>query len=139
MICGAGRGGEECAKADGRELWLLGEMYEVAGLREWLLEEGIDGESVYSVYEFALVEEGVDREAIMAKCMDVMKTDGEVGVADCTLLRQVGRDAVKGLALTRARHGKWRRMEWRYVRDGFRMLEGWLKANGGVYDVGQLA
>jgi len=139
VICGAGRGGEECAKADGRELWLLGEMYEVAGLREWLLEEGIDGESVYSVYEFALVAEGVDREGLMEKCMDTMKTDGDLGMADGTLLRKVGRDAVKGLALTRARHGKWRRMEWKYVRDGFRMLEGWLKANGGAYDVGQLA
>ena len=32
---------EECAKADGRELWVLGEMYRVRGMREWLLEDKV--------------------------------------------------------------------------------------------------
>jgi len=32
----AGRAGEECDKADARELWVVVEMYEVAGIRELL-------------------------------------------------------------------------------------------------------
>ena len=52
----AGRGGRECAKADGRELWVLGELYEVAGMRDWLLDEGLQGGNFGAAYEFWLVQ-----------------------------------------------------------------------------------
>ena len=130
----AGRAGEECARADGRELWVLGEMYEVAGMREWLLEEAIDGSNVLGAYEFGMLGEGVDREGIVARCLGVAE---EAGWAfEEASLRGVGREAVEGLALERARQGgDGRRLGWRCVRDAVRVFECWTRANGGR-DVG---
>ena len=135
----AGRGGEECAKADGRELWLLGEMYDVAGLREWLLSEGIDSSNVGAAYEFGLVAEGVEREGIGARCVEVV-ADAQVGsvVVEEAGLRGVGREAAKGLAVARASGGEGRRLGWRHVRGAYRMLEGWMRANGGAYGGGDV-
>src|SRR6056300_649918 len=127
----AGRAGEECARADGRELWVLGEMYEVAGMREWLLEEAIDASNVFGAYEFGMLGEGVDREGIVARCLRVAE---EAGWAfEEASLRGVGREAVEGLALERARQGgDGRRLGWRCVRGAVRVVEGWRRANGGV-------
>ena len=134
VICVAGRAGEECARADGRELWVLGEMYEVAGMREWLLEEAIDASNVFGAYEFGMLGEGVDREGIVARCLCVIEEEG--WAVDEGLFRGVGREAVEGLALARARQGvDGRRLGWRCVRDAVRVAEGWVRANGSV-DVG---
>ena len=72
----AGRAGEECARADGRELWVLGEMYGVEGMLEWLLDKGIDGGNVMGAYEFGLVAEGVERGGIAARCVAVVEEGG---------------------------------------------------------------
>ena len=130
----AGRAGEECARADGRELWVLGEMYEVAGMQEWLLKEGICRSTFGAAYEFGLVPEGVEREGLRDRCISVLEERGwaleEEG------LRGVGRDAIEGLALARLRQvNDGRRLGWRCVRDGFRLLDAWMKANGGDDDV----
>ena len=128
----AGRAGEECARADGRELWVLGEMYGVEGMLEWLLEKGIDGGNVMGAYEFGLVAEGVERGGIAARCVAVVEEGGwtveEAG------LRGAGREAAKGLAVAVARRKgeeEGRRLWWRCTRDGYRLLEGWMRANGG--------
>jgi hypothetical protein len=133
-----GRAGEECAKADGRELWVLGEMYEVAGMLEWLLKEGIDGSNVCAVYEFGLVPEGVDRERLLAKCLSIFGKGvrwppGGAG------LRGVGREAIKGLVLGHARQGGGKRMGWRHVRDSVHLLEEWVSVNGGLYGGGDVS
>ena len=110
---------------------MLGELYEVAGMRDWLLDEGIHGGNFGAAYEFWLVPEGVERDGIMAKCMSIVQEEGH-GEVDRAGLRGVGREAARGLALARARHGEERRGGWRYVRDGFRVLEAWVRANGGI-------
>ena len=56
LVC-AGRAGEECKCADGRELWVLSEMYQVAGVHEWLLAYGINEESCFAAHEFGLVHD----------------------------------------------------------------------------------
>ena len=85
-----------------------------------------------AAYEFGLVAEGVEREGIGARCVEVV-ADGEVGsVVEEAGLRGLGREAAKGLALACARHGKGQRLGWRYVRSAHRMLEGWMRANGGA-------
>lgn len=94
----AGRAGKECAKADGRELWALGEMHGVVGMLEWLLEEGIDGSNVMGAYEFGLVPEGVERGGIAGRCVCVVEEVG--GAVEEAGLQRAGMDAVKGLALT---------------------------------------
>ena len=105
----------------------------MAGMRDWLLE-GIHGGNFGAAYEFWLVPEGVEREGIMAKCMSIVQLDegghGEVEVDEAGL-RGVGREAAKGLALARASQGEGKRRGWRCVRDGFRVLEGWMQVNGG--------
>jgi hypothetical protein len=114
-------------------------MYDIAGLREWLLSKGIDGSNVGAVYEFGLVAEGVEREPIGARCVEVV-TDENFGWRMVRVeeagLRGVGREVAKGLALACARHEKGRRLGWRYVRRAYRMLEGWMRANGGAYGGG---
>ncbi len=114
---------------------MLGELYEVAGMRDWLLDEGIHGGNFGAAYEFWLVPEGVEREAIMAKCMSIIQPKDERGEemeVDEAGLRGVGREAAKNLALARACQGEGRRGGWRDVRDGFRVLEAWVRANGGI-------
>eukprot|EP00285_Hemiselmis_virescens_P000341 CAMPEP_0173414430 /NCGR_PEP_ID=MMETSP1356-20130122/84323_1 /TAXON_ID=77927 ORGANISM="Hemiselmis virescens, Strain PCC157" /NCGR_SAMPLE_ID=MMETSP1356 /ASSEMBLY_ACC=CAM_ASM_000847 /LENGTH=105 /DNA_ID=CAMNT_0014376613 /DNA_START=2341 /DNA_END=2654 /DNA_ORIENTATION=- len=64
-----GRAGEECKEADGRELWLLAEMYGVGELQRWLLE-GIDDGNVCAAYEFGLIPEG-DRSELLKLCRTV--------------------------------------------------------------------
>jgi len=124
-----GRAGEECARADGRELWVLGEMYGVEGMLEWLLDKGIDGGNVMGAYEFGLVAEGVEREGIAARCVAVVEEGG--GTVEEAGLRGAGREAAKGLAVAVARRkGEGRRLGWRCTRDGYRLLEGWMRANG---------
>jgi len=132
-----GRAGEECAKADGRELWVLGEMYEVAGMLEWLLEEGIDSSNVCAVYEFGLVPEGVDRQQVLARCRAIFGKGrwppDEAG------MRGVGRGAIKGLVLAYARRAEFIVMGWRRVRDIVHVLEKWVSANGGLYGGGDVS
>ena len=113
---------------------MLGEMYEVAGMREWLLEEAIDSSNVLGAYEFGMLGEGVDREGIVARCLCAVDEGG--WAFEEALLRGVGREAVEGLALARARQGvDGRRLGWRCVRDAVCLAECWMRANGGV-DVG---
>jgi hypothetical protein len=136
--CFAGRAGEECAKADGRELWVLGEMYEVTGLLEWLLKEGINGRNVCASYEFGLVPEGVDREGLLARCLSVMDKGEDIDLDEETL-RGVGKEVVKVLSLVHARQGEGKRMGWRHVRDSVRLVEKWVGANGGLYGGGDVS
>jgi hypothetical protein len=79
----------------------------------------------------------MERDGIAARCYEVV-AGGEVGKVQVEEagLRGVGREAAKGLALACARHGEGRRLGWRYVRDGLRLLEGWVRANGGAYGAG---
>ena len=121
---------------------MLGELYEVAGMRDWLLEEGVHGGNFGAAYEFWLVPEGVEREAIMAKCMSIIQPKEEEGgemEVDEVGLRGVGREAAKNLALARASQGEGRRGGWRCVRDGFRVLEAWVRANGGISGWGNVS
>ena len=49
-------------------------------------------------------------------------------------LRGAGREAAKGLAVAVVRRKgeeEGRRLGWRCTRDGYRLLEGWMRANGG--------
>ena len=96
------------------------------------MSEGIDSSNVGAAYEFGLVAEGVEREGIGARCVEVV-ADAKVGsvVIEEAGLRGLGREAAKGLAVARARGGEGRRLGWRHVRDAYRMLEGWMRANGG--------
>jgi len=133
----AGRAGEECAKADGRELWLLGEMYEVAGLRNWLLKEGIQMGTLFAACEFGLVPEGVEREGILERCVGILEE--RYWVVDDSVLRKAGRESVKELVVGASKQGAGTRLGWRYVRDAFFVLECWIKANGGACGGGDLA
>ena len=90
----AGRAGEECKVADGRELWLLAEMYEVDGVREWLLTEGVDKESVFGAYEFGLVPEGY-RQDLRESCL-LQARRGLGGMCDAHF-REVGIGTVSAL------------------------------------------
>jgi len=124
---GAGRAGEECEKADGRELWVLAEMYDVPGVREWLRGEGLDLGNLCAACEFGLVPEG-DRRELVEACEGIAKeglrgVTGEsgglagVGVAVMSrLLRAFGEreGTIKGRG---------------NIRAGFNFLNEWWKAN----------
>jgi hypothetical protein len=59
-----GKAGKACVTANGRELWILAEMYRMPALRTWLVGAGIYASSLCAVYEFAMVPEGVERKPI---------------------------------------------------------------------------
>ena len=119
---------------------MLGELYEVAGMWDWLLDEGIHGGNFGAAYEFWLVPEGVERDGIMAKCMSICQPKKEGGgemEVDEAGLRGVGREAAKNLALARASQGEGRRRGWRCVGDGFRVLEAWGASQRGDQRMGE--
>jgi hypothetical protein len=64
-----GERGEECGNADGRELWVLAEMYNVEGVRKWLAGEGINRGNVCAAYEFGQMSVGVERGEILKGCV----------------------------------------------------------------------
>ena len=109
LLFWTGRAGEECAKADGRELWVLGEMYRVRGMQEWLLEEGVHMGSLVAVYEFGLVPEGVERGVVVERCHEVMEEQG--WAVDESFLCGVSKEVVRGLAVARGKQGKGKRLE----------------------------
>ena len=86
--------------------------------------------SLVGAVEFGVMPEGLNREGILSRCLDVVEEGG--WVVDDGVLRGAGREAIKGLVLGAGQRGTGRRLGWRYVRSGFRLLEAWVKANGGT-------
>lgn len=134
-----GRAGKECARADGRELWVLGEMYEVGGLREWLLEKGIGKRSLLAACEFASMPEGVDRGVILERCAGIGEKQN--WAFDEEVMRAASKEAVKGLATTIAKRAcqPGERLGWRYVQHAFRVVEKWVRVNGGAMGGGGIS
>ena len=91
----AGRPDEQCKDADGRELWVLAEMYELDDVRQWLVVDGIDPGNVCAAHAFGCVPLGNDREGIVLQCNAVatmgLREDcsGEpLPLSNTTLLRE---------------------------------------------------
>ena len=87
-------------------LWVPGKLYDIESTRDWLLDEGKDGSNFGTAHELGLVPEGVEREGITESSLAV-EQNGGLGVVDEMGLRGVGRQAVRGLALARARQQTW--------------------------------
>jgi hypothetical protein len=110
---------KKCASADGRELWVLSEIYTVPSLRSYLLSH-IDQYSVCAAYEFALVPEGIEREPMIKRCEEWVMQKGlkEIGR---TTLSTVGFKAMKGLACVLLHKRKSSDLlPWRYMLGVFR-------------------
>jgi hypothetical protein len=50
-----GKPGSICDASDGRQLWVLAEMYNIPELKKWLQVDAINQWTVCATYEFALV------------------------------------------------------------------------------------
>ncbi len=61
----AGSGGKEIEHADGRELWILADAYKVRGMREWMVREAINVQSMPAVMHYALESAGNRDAAIL--------------------------------------------------------------------------
>jgi len=124
----AGRAGGECEKADGRELWVLAEMYDVPGAREWLRGEGLDVGNMCAACEFGLVPEG-DREDLVQACEGIAKGGlWEVSESGGAGLCGVGVATVSRLLSVLMGAGDKGRMK---MKEGFHFLSEWRKANRG--------
>jgi hypothetical protein len=111
---------------------VLGEMYEVEGMLDWLLLS-VDKSNFGAVCEFGLVPEGVNRLVLPMASRSVYAFERPWDAVDEGGVRGVGRDAVKTMAATLAEFGQKQgvRLGWRYVRDAVRLTEWWVQANGG--------
>jgi hypothetical protein len=119
---------EECAQADGRELWVLGEMYKVKGLLKWLLKR-IGSYNCGAAYEFGLSSDGANRERLLSRSLDVSKELLEkVG---WEAQQEAGEEFAKALVTHLARKGDGDRLGWRHVRDSVCILKGLMTANEG--------
>jgi hypothetical protein len=49
-----GCAGVQMAQADGRELWLLAERYQIKGIKEWLMDKGIDEDGLFAAAQYAM-------------------------------------------------------------------------------------
>ena len=56
---------------------MLGEMYEVKDLLEWLVKDGIGENNCGAAYEFGIVPEGVDRMRVLTRSSDVLEKGGK--------------------------------------------------------------
>eukprot|EP00282_Hemiselmis_andersenii_P034795 CAMPEP_0169478146 /NCGR_PEP_ID=MMETSP1042-20121227/28315_1 /TAXON_ID=464988 /ORGANISM="Hemiselmis andersenii, Strain CCMP1180" /LENGTH=617 /DNA_ID=CAMNT_0009592585 /DNA_START=124 /DNA_END=1977 /DNA_ORIENTATION=- len=129
-----GRCGPQCVLADGRELVVLAELYDVPGLVEWLLEDGIGAENVLGAYEFALVNKEA-RSDVLERCLEFAKR-GLVGF-DRSTLRGVGVEAVGGLLS--ARLVDFGAVSRKIVHEGVEFVQRWVLANGGARRLGARA
>jgi sugar lactone lactonase YvrE len=128
----SGRAAEECKLADGRELWVLAEMYEVEGMKEWLLEDGIDQWNLLAAYEFGLVPEGY-RDELKEKCeslaQQVFRT-AELLEGDMGILYGAGANAVRGIVEVLVRNLGRRARARRIVCKCCDLVRWWWLANG---------
>lgn len=112
-----GCGGEECSKSDGRELWILAEMYHLRGMMDWLLEEGIHAGTICAAWEFGLVPEGVERGILMEACWCYVANNG-LGEVEEGGLRGAGLPVVRELLQARLFREMGKEVGWRGVREG---------------------
>jgi hypothetical protein len=54
LVMREGCAGAQMAEADGRELWLLAERYQIKGIKEWLMKKGIDEEGLFAAAQYAM-------------------------------------------------------------------------------------
>lgn len=107
----------------------------MAGMREWLLREGINSNNVNGVREFGLVPEGVEREAILRGCLVALRGEGGGLCVESGFLQRVDKAVIKDLILDIAKHGVVggeKELRWRSAIYAFRAIEMWVKANGGA-------
>jgi hypothetical protein len=113
---------------------MLAEMYDVPGVREWLVEESINAENFCAACEFGLLLEGEpegDRNDLFRECIDFAKQpetydmefnkDGLVGVGYKTM------DWLLGAAMNYEKECTSAVM----IERGFNFLDKWWAANGG--------
>jgi hypothetical protein len=119
-----GKAGKKCAAADGRQLWVLAEMYSVFSLRAWLIEQGINKWNVGAAYEFALVPEGVERIPMLKACEKWISQHGLSTLDEA--LRTTNAPVIKAMVSC------WMSVEqpldkitWQYVEDAFRFIDRW--------------
>jgi hypothetical protein len=120
-----GYAGKYCREADGRQLWILSEMYDIQTLQRWLLEKGISNGSVCAACEFGLVPEGLQRTELLKVCQRWVERHG------LRTLRSVL--ITTGCAVVKTLSDAWTGMEqvsenlaWRYTRDAFNLIERWV-------------
>ena len=131
-VCFAGRCGELCSKADGRELWLLSEMYNLQKLMEYLAGEGIHQDSVCAAYQFCLLPEGVERKPIRDHCIDFFSVVGLEGVG-LGSLRLVGADVITLIAHARIQDEEVGGHQWSGIKLGFQFVQTWVAENGNLW------
>jgi hypothetical protein len=124
-----GRAGVKCTSADGRELWILAEMYNIPSLRKWLLSQAVHEGSICAAYEFALVPEGVERGGMIVHCESWVMKHGLGDLAN--VLRRVGLHVIKGLIRARLKGGcngamAPGKLQWRYLQDIYSFVERWV-------------
>ena len=85
----AGGGGREVGAADGRELWVLGNVWQVSGVKQWLMEEGICSGTIGAAAEYG-VSAGGGCEELVKACGEAARRDGMLGSVSVDGLRGVG-------------------------------------------------
>jgi len=123
-----GRCGEACSAADGRELVGLSQMYHVAGLREWLLTDGIGTENVCVAYEYGLQDKDNRSDDVISACLSHAKKG--LGALSAERLRGATAGVVKGLLGSRL--GASGGVSRARVTEGLEFVQRWVKANGGM-------
>ena len=129
----AGRAGEECAKADGRELWILGDMYQVEKIHDWLLDKCIDWGNIGAACEFGLTDEGsgesMSNATIEHGWIDVATARQNYEAVNKNGLRGVRRETAT--ILVNAILTSDGRLPWQPAKGAARVLRAWMRANGG--------
>lgn len=126
-LVNAGRAGEECKMADGRELWVLAEMYEVQVAKNWLMHEGITKDNLIAVFQFSQLPQGYRSDLASACTSFAMK--GLQDVSNDTLT-EIERETVKALVVALMRDLPVDGAGRRCVLDVFRFVERWWSCTG---------
>lgn len=115
------------AQADGREVWLLADLYGVKGIKRWLMSEGLAGHSVCAAAQYALEGDG-GVEGLLQAC--------QVCAAQCLVLvsedalRGVGSDAARAVLEGYLRAGGGAVEQRLRLLEGFRFIQRWAMASG---------
>jgi hypothetical protein len=124
------------ASADGREVWMLADMYQTQSLKDWLMKEGIDDQALCAVMQYALQGRAGGLDVLMdacrakaATCLGSMPESLVQGV-DAKMIMEIVAAHVRGDVFYKDHEGKDDQAGVR-IRAGqrVRLLQRWITAN----------
>jgi hypothetical protein len=119
------RFGVECSRSDGRELYILAEMYTLPSLQQYLVQHCINNDNLIEVCSFMLLDEGVDRNDVRNRCIAMVTA---TSLLSFTMPPYTDVATIQGMVRIRLKTRVVdERLTWKRTRDCYWFIESWAR------------